>query len=144
MNTTTKTRPAETHHHHHGRRGWWPFTRHFLEMVAAMIVGMAVLGGARMGVLALLDAEIPGGATTGALLMALDMSIGMVAWMRFRGHRWAPCLEMTAAMFVPVLAALPLLWTGVIGEHGLMMVEHIGMLPAMLLAMLIRPSEYGR
>lgn len=131
------------HSHDHGRKGWWPFTRHYLEMIAAMLVGIAVVGAARWGVLALLDTEIPGGATTGALL-AFDMSVGVVAWMRFRGHRWAPCLEMTAAMFVPALAALPLLWTGVIGEHGLIMVEHIAILPAMLLAMLIRPSEYGR
>lgn len=45
---------------------------------------------------ALLDTQIPGGAATSARL-AFDMAVGVVAWMHFRGHRWAPCLEMTAA-----------------------------------------------
>ena len=62
MNTTaTRAKSApHSHHDHHARKGWWPFTRHFLEMVAAMFVGMAVLGAARMGILALTGAEIPG------------------------------------------------------------------------------------
>ncbi len=36
------------------------------------------------------------------VLMAIDMSIGMAAWMRFRRHSWGGTFEMCAAMFVPL------------------------------------------
>ena len=49
---------------------------------------------------------------TSYLLMAIDMSVGMAAWMRLRGHGWASTLEMCAAMFVPALL-VPLVWSGV-------------------------------
>ena len=37
--------------------------------------------------------------------MAATMTIPMVAWMRYRGHRWQPALEMAASMnLTPQLA----------------------------------------
>ncbi len=58
--------------------------------------------------------------------MALTMTVPMVAWMRYRGHGWRPCLEMAAAMFVPTFVAIALL--GAIDFDALMMFEHVGML----------------
>jgi peptidoglycan/LPS O-acetylase OafA/YrhL len=77
------------------------FTRHLLEMVVAMIAGMAVLGVA-IGVLG----EPPGYANPLVEygLMGAFMSAPVVAWMRCRGHSWSDGLEMTAAMLVPMLA----------------------------------------
>ena len=50
---------------------------------------------------------------------------------------------MAASMFVPSIAAVALLWAGLVeGEHALMMVQHSAMFPAMLIAMLLRRSEY--
>jgi len=72
--------------------------------------------------------------------MALTMTVPMVAWMRYRGHGWRPCLEMAGAMFVPTFAAIALL--GAVDLDALMMWEHVGMLAAMLVAMLARPDEY--
>jgi hypothetical protein len=124
--------------------GRWRFLRHYLEMVAAMVVGMVVLGGLVRGVLALAGlafaAQYP---ELAALEMALDMSVGMVAWMRHRGHRWARALEMAGAMFAPALALFPLLWLGVISSDSLLVLEHLAKLPLMYLVMLRRRAEYG-
>ena len=115
------------------------FIRHYVEMVIAMFVGMGVFAGAG----ALVGFEVEG---TELLLlwMSFTMSVGMVAWMRYRGHGWAPCLEMTAAMFVPALIAIVLLWIGLVESEGALMgIQHAAMFPAMLGAMLLRRDEYA-
>jgi hypothetical protein len=127
------------------RTGWWPFLRHYLEMVAAMVAGMLVLGGAVRGVLALAGLEYPTRhPELVALEMAVEMSAGMVAWMRWRGHGWAATLEMVGvAMFAPLAVLFPLLWLGAIGGGALLVLEHVAMFPLMFLVMLRRRAEYG-
>jgi hypothetical protein len=130
--------------HSAARLGRRRFLRHYLEMVAAMLVGMVALGGALRGVLALAGLPYPTRySELVALEMAVTMSAGMVAWMRHRGHGWASTLEMTGAMFAPAVALVPLLWLGVLAGDSLLMVEHLVMLPLMFLAMLRRRAEYG-
>jgi hypothetical protein len=124
--------------------GRWRFRRHYLEMVAAMLVGMVILGGLVRGVLAQAGLKFPAQyPELAALEMAFDMSVGMVAWMRHRGHRWASTLEMAGAMFAPALALFPLLWLGVISGDSLLVLEHLAMFPLMFLVMLRRRGEYG-
>ena len=123
------------------------FIRHYVEMVIAMLVGMFVLGGALVVLLGAVGIDVGSWRTDApelALLgMAFTMSVPMVAWMRHRGHGWAPAWEMTASMFVPSFAAIALLWAGAVEDsHALMMIQHIAMLPAMLAAMLLRRDEY--
>ena len=114
------------------------FIRHYVEMLIAMFVGMGVLGG---GVAA---AGVDVGPPAVELLwMATTMSVPMVAWMRYRGHGWAPAWEMTASMFIPSFAAITLMWMGPVDVHGAMAIQHIGMFPAMLAAMLLRRDEYS-
>jgi predicted permease len=126
MTTTTNTRWSTVLH----------FARHYAEMVVAMLLGMLVLGLP----LALL---LPEGPEIELITMASTMTVPMVAWMRHRGHGWQPAWEMSAAMFVPTFAALGLLWGGLVdGTHTLMMIQHTAMFPLMLVAMLLRPSEY--
>jgi hypothetical protein len=124
--------------------GRWRFLRHYLEMVAAMFVGMVVLGAAVRGVLALAGlpypTRYPGLA---ALEMATTMSVGMAAWMRHRGHGWASTLEMAGAMFAPAVVLFPLLWLGVIAGDSLLVLEHLAMFPLMYLVMRRRRAEYG-
>jgi flagellar biosynthetic protein FliP len=130
--------------HAAGGHGRWRFLRHYLEMVAAMFVGMVVLGAAGRGVLALAGLQFPAQyPELAALEMAVTMSAGMVAWMRHRGHGWASSLEMAGAMFAPALALFPLLWLGVISGDDLLVLEHLVMLPLMYLVMLRRRGEYG-
>ena len=114
------------------------FGRHYLEMVAAMLVGMVVLGAVSGALL-----DLPDRTSVELVEMAVWMTLPMVAWMRFRGHGWRACNEMAAAMLVPAGAALALLWTGVVADGDtLVMFEHTAMFPAMLVVMLLRRDEY--
>ncbi|MFD3927345.1 hypothetical protein [Streptomyces sp. NPDC058614] len=120
------------------------FLRHYLEMVAAMAVGMLVLGPALRGVLWLASLDFPSQYPELVCLeMAFDMSAGMVVWMRHRGHAWAGTLEMAGAMFAPFLVLFPLLWLGALSGESLLLLEHVLMLPLMFLLMLRRRAEYG-
>ena len=115
------------------------FVRHYLEMLIAMFLGMGVLAGLPAAAGFKVDAS-----ELALLWMAFTMSVPMVAWMRYRGHGWAPAWEMTASMFIPSFAAIALLWMGVAEERGtLMAIQHVGMFPAMLVAMLLRRDEYS-
>ena len=122
------------------------FIRHYVEMVVVMFAGMIVLGlpgeaalrAIGSGTSELRD-DVPSVVFLG---MAATMTVPMVAWMRFRGHRWQPTLEMAASMIIPTLIAVALLATGVLGFGALMGLEHVAMLLGMLIAMLLRVEEY--
>jgi hypothetical protein len=115
------------------------FLRHYAEMLIAMFLGMGVLAGVPAAAGFKIDAV-----ELALLWMAFTMSVPMVAWMRYRGHGWAASWEMTASMFIPSFAAIALLWMDVAEEHGtLMAIQHVGMFPAMLVAMLLRRDEYS-
>ena len=125
----------------HGR---WLFLRHYLEMVAAMLVGMVILGAAVRGVLALAGLQFPARyPELAALEMAFDMSVGMVAWMRHRSHGWASTLEMAGAMVAPAVVLVPLGWLGIIAGDDLLALEHLAMFPLMYLVMLRHRDQYG-
>ena len=111
------------------------FVVHYLQMLAAMVVGMVVLGP-----LAMLVGDV--GVEVGALLMATAMTVGMTAWMAWRRHSWRAVVEMGAAMYLSFVVLMPLHWLGVLSGDGLMLLGHVLMLPAMALAMLYRRSEY--
>ena len=113
-----------------------------------MIAGMIVLGIPAEGALHLIgssSSDLQNDAPATALLgMATMMTIPMVAVMRYRGHAWRPCWEMSASMFIPTFGVIAALATGISDDFmGLMMIEHVAMLPAMLIAMLLRYDEYA-
>jgi len=124
------------------------FVRHYVEMLVAMVLGMVVLG--TPATLALsaagtsmseLHNDLPALMLFG---MAVTMTIPMVAWMRYRGHGWPASAEMSAAMFIPAFGVIALLWGGLVEDIGaLMLIEHVVMLPSMLVAMLRRREEYS-
>ena len=120
------------------------FALHFAEMVAAMAVGMVVLHPVWTFVLDTVGAAaLMHNPYTGALIMATNMTVAMSAWMKFRGHRWRPIVQMGAAMYVPFLALFVPLGLEVIDQDALMLWGHVLMLPAMAVAMLLRPHEYA-
>ena len=120
------------------------FVRHFLEMVAAMIAGMAVLGGALSLLLALTGnaGVLVDHAGVRALIMATNMIIGMSVWMHYRQHSWAAIADMAGAMYVPLAVLLVPFWVGALAGGALIGLMHVLMLPAMWLVMLRRPDEY--
>ena len=116
----------------------------FAEMVAAMAVGMVVLHPVWMFVLDTVGAaDLMHNPYTGALIMATNMTVAMSVWMKFRGHRWRPIVQMGAAMYVPFLALFVPLGLELIDQDALMLWGHVLMLPAMAVAMLLRPHEYA-
>ncbi|NYJ00952.1 hypothetical protein HNR19_001650 [Nocardioides thalensis] len=120
------------------------FSLHYLEMVVAMLVGMMVLWPVWMlATSGAADTHWLRSAEVESLVMATTMAVPMAAWMRLRGHAWAPTLEMSAAMYAGFVLAMPFHWAGAIGEHGLMMVGHVGMFVLMLVAMAWRWEEYA-
>ena len=138
--TTEIDSPSHQHTQAHSRgRRVRHFVQHYLEMVVAMLAGMFVLGPLEHVVWPALTAR----PDVGVLVMATNMTIGMGAWMRFRGHSWRGIAEMSAAMYVPFAVLLVPFWAGAIGEHALMTWGHVLMLPAMALVKLLRPAEYA-
>jgi hypothetical protein len=123
------------------------FARHYAEMVVAMFLGMFVLGGVGALLLGLAGVDVSTWSSDAPALlllsMAATMSAPMVAWMRHRGHGWAPAWEMTASMFVPSFAGVALLWGGLVQDSDtLLAIQHVAMFPSMLVAMLLRRGEY--
>jgi len=89
-----------------------PFWRHFLEMLAAMVVGMLVTGAIFLSIVGLktwdeVTLQYP---TRALLAMAAGMTIPMMAWMLFRGMGRRNTYEMAAAMILPVVPFLCLVW----------------------------------
>jgi hypothetical protein len=123
------------------------FIRHYVEMVVVMFAGMIVLGlpgEAALHAMGSGTSELRETAPAVVFLgMGATMTLPMVAWMRFRGHRWQPTLEMAASMVIPTLAAIALLAADLAGFGALMGLEHVAMLLGMLVAMLLRVDEYA-
>jgi hypothetical protein len=116
--------------------------RHYIEMVLAMFLGMAVLAApTRWGMGAVGIDDTP---AFMFLRMATTMTVPMVGWMLYRGHGWRANAEMSASMFLPTFAVIGLLWADVLTHVGLLMtIEHVAMLAAMAGVMLLRPAEYA-
>ena len=120
------------------------FARHFGEMLLAMFLGMAVLGG--VAVLGLAAAGSSFSNTSGAaqvLLMGFSMTVPMVGWMSYRGHDTARNVEMAASMIVPTLLAAALAAAGALGAGAALGLQHVVMIPAMLGVMLWRYEHYS-
>ena len=119
------------------------FIQHFLEMVIAMVVGMMVLGPVRALIIAHLGwPDLFDRPEFQALAMAADMIIAMSLWMRYRNHSWIGTVEMAAAMVLPFVVLFVPLWAGALSGDALLVVGHLLMLLAMIIAMLHRRSEY--
>jgi hypothetical protein len=113
-------------------------------MLLVMFAGMFVLG-ALLGLFVSFSVLLDDAPALALSVMALNMTIPMVAWMRYRGHGWRAGAEMAASMVGPTALAVALLATGVMTDpHALMGVQHTLMFPAMLAVMLLRRDEYSR
>lgn len=111
------------------------FAAHYVEMVAAMLIGMVVLH--PLWPVAWL--ERPDAA---ALVMATNMTVAMTAAMLLRRHSWPRIAEMAAAMYLPFVVLLVPFWFEAIGGGTLMVAGHVLMVPLMLAVMVWRRAEY--
>jgi hypothetical protein len=113
------------------------FWLHFLEMFAAMWVGMAAGAPVFLAITGLPSARQASHLypAQSVLWMALSMTVPMVAWMLLRGHGWQNSAEMAAAMLVPaipfiILCSLHVL-TGGTASCVYMMLSTLAMLALM-------------
>jgi hypothetical protein len=102
---------ADLHHKHRLSHFW----RHYLQMTAVMVAGMIATGAIFLAIVGLktwdeLTFQYP---TQALGAMAAGMSIPMVAWMLYRGMGWRNSYEMAAAMVLPVIPFLCLVWLGI-------------------------------
>lgn len=81
------------------------FFLHFVEMFAAMVVGMAVAVPIYLAMTGLSSyAEgLRVNPVPSLCVMAISMALPMAAWMVYRGHGWRNSAEMAAAMIVPAI-----------------------------------------
>jgi flagellar biosynthetic protein FliP len=124
------------------------FLAHLFQMIVVMMLGMCVLGAA-FG--ALHTALFGSGYAAAwrdhvglaALAMAFNMTVPMVLWMRYCGHSWERDREMAVAMNLPLLPLLALYWLGAIPARGVLGLQMVLMIPAMVGVMLHRKEEYS-
>ena len=139
MTTTTKRAPPRTILRKAGHFLW-----HYLQMCMACCVGGVTLGIAFFGGAALIGypdliVQVPFFAT---LVLAIILTVPMVAWMRFRHHEWRPTLEMGSATMGLGIVVIALGAIGLIPVSG--MFEWVASLacPVMLIPMLLRLNLY--
>ncbi len=116
------------------------FLLHYLEMCLACCVGGATLGFAFFGGAALVGYPelIVRAPFFSTLMLAVILTVPMVAWMRFRHHGWRPSLEMGAATMGLGIVLIALGALGLVPPSG--MFEWVASLacPVMLVPMLLR------
>ncbi len=122
------------------------FVLHYLEMCMVMCVGAISLSLLVFGAAALLGyTDLPQRAPElTVLIIAINLSLPMAAWMRFRGMAWRPTLEMSGATMVAGLLLIAAYWLGIIAKSSLMGLQ-TGILacPLMLAVMLVRFPLYS-
>jgi hypothetical protein len=128
------------------------FLQHLGEMILAMMAGMV----ASVAVLALIFSTVLAATIRGmprvevlnqfavliCLVMAVGMTVPMLAWMRFRGMEWRPIAEMAAAMLVPLVPIFGLLGLQLIPGARACGLYCVVMIPAMIVPMLFRLDLY--
>ena len=76
------------------------------------------------------------------VVVTVNMTAPMAAWMLFRGMPRRPIAEMSAAMPILAIVLLALGWLGTVPKGDLAVLEHGLMMPVMLIPMLFRLDLY--
>jgi deazaflavin-dependent oxidoreductase (nitroreductase family) len=121
------------------------FLLHLLEMCMVMCagaIGLSVLffGTANLMGFSNLPARAP---ELSVLVIALNLSLPMAAWMRFRGMAWRPTLEMSGSTMVFGLLLVAAYWMDLVAKDGLVELQTSAACPLMLVVMLLRPRLYS-
>jgi len=112
-------------------------------MFAVMVVGMIASAAIFLTIVQMTWDEATRERPTASLLViAAGMSIPMAVWMLYRGMGRKNSAEMAAAMALPAIPFLCLVWFGVT-DSALCGLYCISAIVAMLALMLYRRSEYA-
>ena len=137
--TTTKRGPPRTFLRKVGHFLW-----HYVQMCMACCVGGVTLGIIFFGGAALIGYSdlIVRAPYFSTLVLAVILTVPMVAWMRFRRHGWRPSLEMGAATMGLGIVLITLGTIGIVPVGD--MFEWVTRLacPVMLVPMLLRLNLY--
>jgi hypothetical protein len=106
--------------------------RHYLEMLAAMVVGMLVAA----------HLWEPDRVDLAAAWTATGMAVGTAVWTWHRGHPGAAIAEMAAAAYAPYLLLLVPWWAGLLPGEAVLVGGHLLMLPAMAVPLLRHPGGH--
>jgi hypothetical protein len=98
-----------------GRQHLSPFWRHFLQMLAVMMIGMIASAALLLTFVGLRtwDEVTTQYGAQALIVMAVGMTVPMTAWMLHRGMGRRNSFEMAAVMVLPVIPFLCLVWFGV-------------------------------
>jgi deazaflavin-dependent oxidoreductase (nitroreductase family) len=122
------------------------FVLHAVEMCAAMCVGAIGLSVLFFGGAALFGyTNLPDRAPVlTVVVVAINLSLPMAAWMRFRGMAWRPTSEMSGAAMLAGVGLLVGYWSGAIAQDSLLPLQ-TGLLacPLMVAVMLLRFPLYS-
>jgi hypothetical protein len=121
------------------------FVLHYLEMCAVMCLGGIVLSVLFFGAAGLLGytdmpQQFP---KLSVLVIAINLSLPMAAWMRFRGMDWRPTLEMAGSTMVIGLLLIATYWLGIVPKSSLVDAQTSLACPMMLAVMLFRFRLYS-
>lgn len=128
------------------RPTYFYFAKHFAVMVALMYAGMFVLDpvydlGATVAGVDDPWSRLP---VLSNIIMALNMSVPMVLYMRHQRHSWRAIGEMSAAMLLPAALTMGPYLLGTMTAGTMMSLSHGTVLPLMAVAMLLRFREYAQ
>ena len=120
-----------------------PFWRHFVQMLAVMVAGMVASAAIFLTVIQMDWEEATASHPIASLLViAAGMTVPMAAWMLYGGMGWRNTSEMAAAMILPVVPFLLLVWFDVTKSAQCGAYCLIG-IAAMLGLMLYRRADYS-
>src|ERR1700693_3955491 len=121
------------------------FALHLLEMCMAMCVGAVALSliffeGANLIGYPNLPNTHP---LVSTFVLAINLSVPMVAWMRFRGMDWRSTLEMSGATMAVGILFIAAAWLGIISKASPFEWLRALACPIMLAVMLFRFNLYS-
>lgn len=121
------------------------FVMHLLEMCMVMCAGGIALSVAVFGGAALLGYDdLPRTAPElSVLIIAVNLSVPMLVWMRFRGMAWQPTLEMSASTMVVGLLLITTYWLDLLARDSLIELQTSLACPVMVVVMLLRFRLYS-
>lgn len=121
------------------------FLLHFVEMCMVMCVSGILLSVAFFqGAVALGYSDLPRTAPElSVLVIAINLSVPMAAWMRYRGMGWRPTLEMTIPTMATGLILIAAYWLDLLAASSLIGIETRLACPVMLAVMLLRFPLYS-